>query len=352
MSSSQLDSGAGPSRSRSTKKVSVDDAQIDPSLMQNLVHLPDVPPSASSNTQPNPVIRTDLSHRDIQNALLFRRARRQLIERLPNVPLDQRIKLRDALGISNWPLHLDSYPASLIPRQDTDEWSPEDIMALILIRSTCPIPLPVITKVFFQYRRRISGVEKIWETIMQYQTDWNEMDDDLLYVRIAIDNFTFRRVLETTGWSCSERDLRVIYAQLIERRRRREMQLRENHRQREMQLQIDRQSDAQRLKEHHRAAIRLLPHIINDERDGIYNMLNSVGWPLRFRSLDSVRSERRNDIGPWAQEDAMALEIILRRTNKNFVFSAADAALALSPDREVEDVVQKGEETKASWQAA
>jgi hypothetical protein len=78
-----------------------------------------------------------------------------------------------------------------MPRQDTDAWLPEDIMALVLIRSTCPIPLPVITKVFFQYRRRVSGVGKIWETIMQYQTDWNEMDDDLLYVRIAIDNFTF-----------------------------------------------------------------------------------------------------------------------------------------------------------------
>jgi hypothetical protein len=65
MSSSQPDPGAGPSRSRPTQQASVDDAQIDPSLMQNLVHLPDVPPSALSNTQPNPVIRTDLSHRDI-----------------------------------------------------------------------------------------------------------------------------------------------------------------------------------------------------------------------------------------------------------------------------------------------
>jgi hypothetical protein len=298
MSLSQPDPGVGPSRSRPTQQASVDDAQIDPSLMQNLVHLPDVPPSVSSNTQPNPVIRTDLSHRDIQNALLFRRARRQLIERLPNVPLEQRIKLRDALGISNWPLHLHSYPASLIPRQDTDEWSPEDIMALILIRSTCPIPLPVITKVFFQYQRRVSGVEKIWETIKQYQTDWNEMDDDLLYVRIEHDKFTFRRVLETTGWGYGERDLRVIYAQLIERRRRREMQLLEHHRQREMQLEISRQCDAQQLEEHHQAAIRSLPHIKNDKRDGFYNMLNSVGWPLRFRSLDSVRSERRHITGP------------------------------------------------------
>jgi hypothetical protein len=209
------------------------------------------------------------------------------------------------------------------------------------LRSTCPILLPVITKVFFQYRRRVSGVEKIWETIKQYQTDWNEMDDDLLYVRIEHDKFTFRRVLETTEWGYGERDLRVIYAQLIERRRRREMQ-----------LEISRQRDAQQLEKHHQAAIRSLPHIKNDERDGFYNMLNSVGWPLRFRSLDSVRSERRHISGPWAHEDGAALEIILKETNENFVFSAADAASTFFPDREVEDVVQKGEEIEAGWQAA
>jgi hypothetical protein len=66
------------------------------------------------------------------------------------------------------------------------------------------------------------------------------MDDDLLYVRIEHDKFTFRRVLETTGWGYGERDLRVIYAQLIERRRRREMQ-----------LEISRQRDAQQLEKHH-----------------------------------------------------------------------------------------------------
>jgi hypothetical protein len=46
------------------------------------------------------------------------------------------------------------------------------------------------------------------------------------------------------------------------------------------------------------------------------------------------------------------LKIILKETNENFVFSAADAASTFFPDREVEDVVQKGEEIEAGWQAA
>jgi hypothetical protein len=81
-------------------------------------------------------------------------------------------------------------------------------------------------------------------------------------------------------------------------------------------------------------------------------MLEIVGWPLRFRTLDGVRSKMRHITGPWTQEDAMALEIILKETMNNLVFSAVDAASTFFPDRRVEDVVQKGEEIKAGWQAA
>jgi hypothetical protein len=76
--------------------------------MQNFVHLPDFPPPDSGDTQPDPVIRTKISHRDIHNALAFRRARRKLVETLPNVLLQQKVKLLDALGTSHWPLHLHS----------------------------------------------------------------------------------------------------------------------------------------------------------------------------------------------------------------------------------------------------
>ena len=63
------------------------------------------------------------------------------------------------------------------------------------------------------------------------------MDDALLYVRIEIDKLTFRQVLETTTlpYTYDEPTLRVIYAQLLERRQNRAQQLTDRHRQRRMQ---------------------------------------------------------------------------------------------------------------------
>ncbi|PSN68362.1 hypothetical protein BS50DRAFT_361998 [Corynespora cassiicola Philippines] len=149
----------------------------------------------------------------------FRNHLTHTIERLTELDMISKLRLRVALEDSGWPLRFRTWDSISQPtRPDHGTWPQEDEQALMCICNNSPLSLERVREKFFASRSDEDLTLKYFELMQRSFDGWGPIKDELLYKLVHQKGRSLGDIAKEVAPMYTAYDLEIIYGQMMERR--------------------------------------------------------------------------------------------------------------------------------------